>query len=273
MDPLSLNCELAVRFLVDFLREETRKFGFEKLVVGLSGGIDSALTAALATEALGAPNVLPIAMPHRSSAPSSLEDAREVAAHLGLELRVVDITAATDAMAEVLGCEDPLRLGNIKARMRMIALYDVSAAERALVAGTSNKTEMLLGYLTQHGDSASGINPLGDLYKQQIFALAEAMGLPARVRQKAPSADLWEGQTDEQEMGFSYADVDQVLVRLVDHRATDAQLARDGFDPAFVREIRRRVQNAQYKRQPPILAKVGMRTIGIDFLYHRDWGR
>ncbi|PIE24838.1 MAG: NAD(+) synthetase [Planctomycetota bacterium] len=270
---MSLNCELAVQSLVGFLREETRKFGFEKLVIGLSGGIDSALTSALATEALGPENVIPIAMPHATSVPSSLADARLVAEHLGLDLRVVDITASTDAMAAQLDCEDALRLGNIKARMRMIVLYDCSAKESALVAGTSNKTEMLLGYSTQHGDSASGINPIGDLYKCQVFELSEAMGLPRSVIDKAPSADLWEGQTDEQEMGFRYAELDRLLVKIVDHRATDAQLERAGFDLSFVQELRRRVRNAQYKRQPPILAKVGMRTIGMDFLYHRDWGR
>lgn len=273
VDPLSLNRDLAVQFLVDFLREETRKFGFEKLVVGLSGGVDSALTAALGARALGPKNIIPIAMPHAASAQSSLDDAQEVADSLDLDLRVVDITEPVDALAKTLRCESPLQLGNIKARMRMIVLYDTSAAEGALVAGTSNKTEMLLGYSTQHGDSASGINPLGDLYKAQIFALSEEMGLPASVRTKPPSADLWEGQTDEDEMGFSYDDVDQVLVRMVDHRASDEQLVREGFDAAFVADIRRRVRNAQYKRQPPILAKVGMRTIGIDFLYHRDWGR
>ncbi len=273
MKLLRLNRGLAVSFLIDFLREETRKFGFQKLVVGLSGGIDSALTAALAAKALGPENVIPIAMPHEDSAPESLGDAELVASELGLDLRVRDITGPADAMILLCGGENALQQGNIKARMRMVVLYDCSAKESALVGGTSNKTELLLGYGTQFGDMASGINPIGDLYKTQVFDLSEEIGLPRRVIEKAPSADLWTGQTDEQEMGFTYPQVDRLLVRIVDRRATDEELLAEGFEQPFIDKIRAKLRGSQYKRVPPILAKVGMRTIGIDFLYHRDWGR
>lgn len=270
---LSLNRELAADFLVDFVREEVGKFGFERVVLGLSGGIDSALSAAIGARALGPENVLAYAMPHRESVSASLEDATLVAESLGIPLQTIEISAAADALQASLGCEDPLGFGNIKARVRMICLYERSRSERALVLGTSNKTELLLGYGTQHADMASGLNPLGDLYKHQVFALSEHMGLPRAVIEKAPSADLWEGQKDEDELGFSYEEVDRLLVRMVDRRASDDELVEDGFARDFVERVRRTVRNAQYKRQAPILAKVGLRTIGVDFLYKRDWGR
>ncbi|MCA8968744.1 MAG: NAD+ synthase [Planctomycetes bacterium] len=270
---LSLNRELATNFLVDFVRAEVTKFGFDKVVLGLSGGIDSALSAAFAARALGPSNVLAYAMPHRDSAATSLEDAKTVADSLGIPLEVVDITAAVEALREGLACDDAVGLGNIKARTRMICLYEKSRSERALVLGTSNKTELLLGYGTQHADMASGLNPLGDLYKTQVFALSEHIGLPRAVIDKPPSADLWVGQKDEDELGFTYAEVDRLLVRMIDRRESNDDLVEDGFTREFVERIRAKVRNAQYKRQAPILAKVGLRTIGIDFLYHRDWGR
>ncbi len=273
MSLLSLNRQLAVDLLVDFVREETRKFGFEKVVVGLSGGIDSALSAAIATRALGSAGVVPVAMPHADSDPASLTDGQLVADQLGLTLRTIDITEATAALARALATDDRVGLGNVKARVRMTVLFEVSRQESALVLGTSNKTELLLGYGTLFGDMASALNPIGDLYKMQVFALAEEMALSARVREKAPSADLWSGQTDEGELGFSYAEVDEILVRMIDRRATNGALVADGFQLDLVERVRSRVRGAQYKRCPPILAKVGLRTLGTDFLYQRDWGR
>lgn len=272
MRHLSLNRRLAVDFLVDFIREEAGKFGFRRVVLGLSGGVDSALACALAVRALGADGVLPIAMPHRDSVPESAADAELVAHHLGVTLRTVGITGAADALIEGLAVADKVGIGNIKSRVRMIVLYELSRAENALVLGTSNKSELLLGYGTMHADMASGLNPLGDLYKTQIFGLAEELQLPERVRSKPPSADLWKGQTDEAELGFRYAEVDRVLVRMVDRRASDRQIVEDGFPADFVAQVRAMVRAAQYKRMPPVLAKVGLRTVGIDFLYHRDWG-
>jgi NAD+ synthase len=158
------------------------------------------------------------------------------------------------------------------ARQRMIVLYDLSARERALVIGTSNKTELLLGYGTLHGDMASAVNPLGDLYKTQVWRLAAALGVPERIVEKPPSADLWEGQTDEGEMGMTYASVDQLLFQMVDERRTDAELEAFGFDHTLIRTVRRKIRTSQFKRRLPVIAKVSHRTVNIDFRYPRDWG-
>jgi NAD+ synthase len=164
-----------------------------------------------------------------------------------------------------------MRRGNAMARARMIILYDLSEEWRGLVIGTSNKTEMLLGYSTLFGDSAHAVNPLGDLYKHQVFQLAEYLELPSEVIEKPPSADLFEGQTDEEELGFSYADADKLLYPMVDERYTEAQLIEAGFDREFVRLIAKRIVRNQYKRMPPVIAKLSHRTINMDFRYLRDW--
>ncbi len=272
-DALAVDTELVERILVGFLRDEVRKVGFERVVLGLSGGVDSALSAALAQRALGAENVVPIVMPYRTSNPESEADARAVADSLGLNLQVVDISPQVDAYFERFPDADRGRRGNKMARERMSILYDTSWAHRALVVGTSNKTELLLGYGTIHGDMAHALNPLGDLYKTQVWALARHMQLPAQVIEKPPSADLWEGQSDEQELGFQYAVVDVLLYHLVDARCTRAELRTMGFDDAFIDEIGRRVRDSQYKRRPPLIAKLSARTIDREFRYPRDWGR
>jgi NAD+ synthase len=185
---------------------------------------------------------------------------------------LVDISPQVDAYFERFPDADRGRRGNKMARERMTILYDRSWAEHALVIGTSNKTELLLGYGTLFGDMASALNPLGDLYKTQVFALARAMDIPAAVIDKQPSADLWEGQSDEEELGFGYATVDALLYHLVDERRTRAELRALGYDDAFVEDIARRVRVSQYKRRPPIIAKLSARTIDRDFRYPRDWG-
>lgn len=270
---LAIDGELVERILVGFIREEVHKVGFERVVLGLSGGVDSALSAALAQRALGSENVVPIIMPYRTSNPQSEADARTVADSLGLNPQVVDISPQVDAYFERFPDAERGRRGNKMARERMSILYDMSWAHRALVVGTSNKTELLLGYGTIHGDMAHALNPLGDLYKTQVWALARHMGLPAAVIDKAPSADLWEGQSDEQELGFQYAVVDVLLYHLVDARCTRAELRAMGFEDAFIDEIGRRVRDSQYKRRPPLIAKLSARTIDREFRYPRDWGR
>ncbi|HZS15491.1 MAG TPA: NAD+ synthase [Candidatus Dormibacteraeota bacterium] len=272
-DALAIDGDLVERILVGFLREEVRKVGFERVVLGLSGGVDSALSAALAQRALGAENVVPIIMPYRTSSPESEADARAVADSLGLNPVVVDISPQVDAYFERFPDAERGRRGNKMARERMSILYDMSWAHRALVVGTSNKTELLLGYGTIHGDMAHALNPLGDLYKTQVWALARHVGLPAQVIEKAPSADLWEGQSDEQELGFQYAVVDVLLHHLVDARCTRAELRAMGFEDAFIDDIGRRVRDSQYKRRPPLIAKLSARTIDREFRYPRDWGR
>ena len=211
-------------------------------------------------------------MPYRASSPASERDARLVAAQLGTTPLVVDISPQIDAYFDRHPDADRNRRGNKMARERMSILYDLSLARAALVVGTSNKTELLLGYGTIHGDMAHALNPLGDLYKTQIFALARHLGLPLAVIEKAPSADLWEGQSDEDELGFEYAAVDQLLHQMIDVRRTRAELHGLGFDDAFVKQIQRRVRDSQYKRRPPLIAKLSNRTIDRDFRYPRDWG-
>jgi NAD+ synthase len=269
----AIDTALVERILVGFLREEVRKVGFERVVLGLSGGVDSALSAALAQRALGAENVVPVIMPYRSSSPESEADARIVADSLGIKPEVVDISPQVDAYFEQFPDAERGRKGNKMARERMSILYDMSWKHRALVVGTSNKTELLLGYGTIFGDMAHALNPLGDLYKTQVWELARHMALPPSVIEKAPSADLWEGQSDEQELGFQYAVVDVLLYYLVDQRCTRAELRTMGFEDAFIDEIGRRVRDSQYKRRPPLIAKLSARTIDREFRYPRDWGR
>ncbi len=268
---LNINTSLARQMLTGFIKDQIAKAGMRGAVLGLSGGIDSALSAYLSAEALGAENVLAVRMPYRTSSQSSLTDADLVIEALGIKSLTVPITGMADALIEQFPDMTPLRKGNIMARLRMIVLYDQSAAHGLLPMGTSNKTEFLLGYSTIYGDSGVALHPIADLYKHQVRQMARSMGLPQPIIDKAPSADLWEGQTDEGELGFTYDDVDQVLYLLVDERYTVDQVIADGFDPEFVQKVWRRVKSNHYKRTMPNVAKLSGRTIGHDFLYLRDY--
>ncbi len=267
-----LDTELATRVLVGFLRQEAERAGFGRFVLGLSGGIDSAVSAMLAARAFGPENLIALAMPWRGSHPDSLAHARLVAEAGGFPLEVVDLTAAADGLLGVLPEPDAHRTGNVLARLRMVTLFDRSLADRALVVGTSNKTEVLLGYSTMYGDAASALNPLGDLYKCQVRDLARHLDVPSIVVDKAPSADLWEGQTDEGELGFTYDEADAVLHRLVELRERPEDAAAAGLDEDLVRRIHRRVVRFQFKRSGPIVGKLSQRTVGWEFRYPRDWG-
>lgn len=271
MSALDVQPDLVTRMLVSFLREEVATAGLERAVIGLSGGIDSAVSAALAARAFGPEHVLCVLLPHRQSNPESESHARLVADSLGVVARRVDITAMADGYLETECVTDATRRGNVMARSRMIVLYDLSVEWGGLVIGTSNKTEMLLGYSTQWGDSAHAVNPLGDLYKHQVYQLARHLELPDEVIDKAPSADLVEGQTDEGDLGFTYAEADRLLYRMIDRRLRLEELVAEGFDEAFVRDVAARVVRNQYKRTPPVIAKLSRRTIGSDFRYLRDW--
>ena len=273
MSGIPTNCALYAHILSAFIADEVRKVGLERVVVGLSGGVDSALSACLAAAALGPKNVLAVKMPYRTSSAESVAHADLVVAATGIAARTVDISVQIDAYFAGDPNADQMRRGNKMARERMTVLYDQSARWNALVLGTSNKTELLLGYGTLFGDMASALNPLGDLYKTQVWALAEFVGVPEPLVRKPPSADLWAGQTDEQELGFAYCEVDELLYLLVDQRySRDALLAR-GFAADFVDRIAARIRDSQYKRRLPIIAKVSARTIDRDFRYARDWGR
>ncbi|RPH37405.1 MAG: NAD+ synthase [Planctomycetota bacterium] len=269
-----IECETVRKVLVGFLENEVRKAGFERVVVGVSGGVDSSLAAYLAAEALGPQNVWGIQMPYRTSSPESAAHGRLVVEALGIQHLTVDISPMIDAYFAAVPDADQMRRGNKMARERMTILYDHSARLSALVLGTSNKTELLLGYGTQYGDMASAINPLGDLYKSQVWQLARHVKVPDVIVEKEPSADLWAGQTDEAELGFTYEEVDRLLYLLVDERYEVADLIGEaGLDERFVRAAYRRVQTSQYKRRLPVIAKISARTIDRDFRYARDWGR
>lgn len=268
--PLRIDEALVRRMLVAFLREETAKFGHKRVVLGLSGGIDSGAVAALAAEAMGPKNVTALFMPYRVSSPESTEHAHLVAKTFGLALEEVDITPQVDAYFADLGEVDRVRRGNKMARERKSIEYDRSWPD-GLVLGTSNKTELLLGYGTRYGDMACDLNPVGDLYKSQLRELAVLLGVPPVVVSKPPTADLWVGQTDESELGFTYADADLILYHLVDRRLLPESLVAAGFDEKLVKGIRERIRKSHYKRVMPLIAKVSLRTIGHDFLYPRDW--
>jgi NAD+ synthase len=273
MGVLTVNTALLRKILVGFVRDEVTKVGIRKGVLGLSGGIDSALVAYLAAEALGPENVHAYTMPYRTSNPESEAHAKLVADQLGINYHLLEITPMVDAYFALVPCADNMRRGNKMARERMTVLYDHSAAVGGLVLGTSNKTELLLGYGTIHGDMASALNPIGDIYKSQVWELAEAMGVPREVIEKKPSADLWAGQTDEQDLGFSYRDADELLYRMVDQRMSRDELIAAGFAPQFIDKLHAKVQGSHFKRRLPVIAKVSNRTIDRDFRYARDWGK
>ena len=270
LSPLRIDEALVRRMLVSFLRDETRKSGMTRVVLGVSGGIDSAVVAALAAEAFGPMNVLGLFTPYRTTAARSRTDAEAVAAAFGITLEEVPITSQVDGYFAGVPEAHRVRVGNKMARERKSIEYDRSWPD-GLVLGTSNKTELLLGYGTQFGDLACALNPVGDLYKTQLRELALHLGVPQAVIDKAPSADLWEGQTDESELGFSYADADVILYHMVDRRAGLADLLAAGFDEPLVARIRERIRRNHFKRVMPLIAKVSLRTVGHDFLYPRDW--
>ena len=272
MPRLTMNTSLVRMMLVQFIREEVHKVGFSKGIVGVSGGVDSSLVACLAAEALGSQNIMAVNLPYRLSNPESLTHSKAVAEQLHVNFQVVELTPMIDAYFERFPDADEIRRGNKLSRERMSILYDISAAYSGLVIGTSNKTELLLGYGTLYGDMASAINPIGDLYKTQIRQLAETVGVPKMIIEKAPSADLWVGQTDEAELGYSYTQIDQLLYHMIDLRLTEEELIHMGFDLSFIQAIRAKVQRSHFKRRLPVIAKVSDRTIDRDFRYARDWG-
>lgn len=266
----------AVKVIGGFIASQLEQTGFGRIVLGLSGGVDSATVAFLCARAVGPDNVLAVRMPYRTSSRASETDALRVVDALGCRTERVDITPMVEPMLDLIGSDETVpgdalnvRRGNVMARQRMIVLYDRSAAFDALVAGTSNKTEALLGYGTLHGDMAAAFAPIGDLYKTQLRAVAAELGVPAEILDKPPSADLWPGQTDEGELGRSYDALDRALFALVDRRWSVDRCVRAGLDRSLVEWVERRVAQMEFKRQLPPVAKVSLRTPGIDHLYPR----
>jgi len=276
---LSIDTDVARRVIGEFIRGQLRQAGFERAVLGLSGGVDSGLVAFLVAEAIGPERLHCVLLPYRTSSPASRSDAESVVAVLGCSSELVNVSpmvdgyfgpgGGTDAAGPGGAAVDALRRGNFTARMRMAVLYDRSVTWGGLVVGTGNKTESLIGYTTLFGDSACAFNPIGDLYKSQVRQLAAAIGVPEPVITKAPSADLWPGQTDEGDAGFSYPQLDRLLFWRIDKRRSVEEVVAMGFDPAFVARVDRMIAGAEFKRQVPPIAKLGPRTAGVDYLYPR----
>ena len=276
---LAVDTEVARRVMVGFIRNQLHQAGFDRALLGLSGGIDSALVAFLVAEAVGADNLMCVLMPYRTSSPESVDHARLVVDRLGCPSDLVDISAMVDgyfgrggvagAGGSIAVEGTPLRRGNFMARARMCVLYDRSVVWSGLVVGTGNKTESLIGYSTLFGDSACAFNPIGDLYKSQVRQVAAAIGVPEEIIRKAPSADLWPGQTDEAEAGFTYPELDRLLFWMIDKRRTDEELVAMGFPGPAIERVKRLVAVSEFKRQLPPVAKLGPRTTGVDYLYPR----
>ena len=256
-------------YLVSFLKDEVEKTGLSRVVIGLSGGLDSAVVAVLAYKAFG-DKLLCVKMPSQFSSQSSLDDADELCNKFNMRHETRDISELLKAY-DIEGLS-PLRIGNLSSRFRMVNLYDISARESALVLGTSNKSELMLGYGTLFGDLASALNPIGDLYKTEVFELAREIGVPDSIVNKAPSADLWEGQSDENELGYTYAQLDKVLYRYIEERASEAELLSEGFEEELVQMVIKRIYQNQFKRRMPLIAKLSSRSINHDFNYPRDVG-
>ncbi len=272
MIDLSINCELVRNILVRFIHSEITRTGYKRAVINLSGGIDSAVSCALASEALGPDNVLAIRIPYKTSSPGSLEHAQLLIDQLKIQSITIPISDMVDPLIGRFPDMSKIRKGNIMARARMIIAYDQSEEFHGLVVGTGNKTEILLGYTTLYGDSACALNPIGDLFKTQVRQLATELKIPKEIIDKPPSADLWQGQTDEAELGFTYDKVDQLLYLLIDQRYQISECVQEGFEEEFVNLVANRVQRFQFKRSLPPIAKISSRTVGSDYLYFRDWG-
>jgi NAD+ synthase len=267
---LKIDAAFTAGVLSAFIREELLKSGYKKGIVGLSGGLDSSVCATLAAEALGPKNVTALIMPYKDAFGRDVRDARMIAGRLGIRARVIDISPMVDAYFSRYPTDNRVRIGNKMARERMSILYDFSVVEKALILGTSNKSELLIGYGTIHGDTACAINPLGDLYKTQIHALAVHLKVPAAIRKKRPTAGLWPGQTDEGEIGLTYAQLDAILFQLVDERKPAEAVIAAGAERKAVKKVVSLIKKSEFKRKMPPIAKISSRTVGHDFLYPYD---
>lgn len=269
MVSLKINLPFARDLITSFIKEESEKIGLKKGVIALSGGIDSTLVAFLSTLSLGKDNLILVNMPYGELGNRSKEDSIKIAKELGVSIEIIDIKNIVDSYfkEEV----DKLRKGNFMARVRMAIIFDISKRENGFVIGCSNKSELLVGYSTWYGDMAASILPIGDLYKTQVWEMAKFVGVPEYILKKVPSAELWEGQTDESEMGITYYELDQILFLLVDKKAKIQDIVKEGFDIEKVKKVKRMVVSSHFKRRLPPIPKISDRTVGIDFLYFRDY--
>jgi NAD+ synthase len=267
---MKINGAFVEKVLTRFIREELGRFGFSKGVLGLSGGLDSAVCAVLAARALGPENVLALIMPYGAACPADVADAGALARLLGIRSETIDIAPQVDPYFSRYPTDNRVLRGNKMARERMSILYDFSAREKSLILGTSNKTELLVGYGTIHGDMACAINPMGDLYKTQVRELGAWLGVPKSILEKHPSAGLWPGQTDEGEMGIAYAELDAILYEMADRRKSVPEIVALGFKAEVVGRVADMVRRSEFKRKLPPIAKISSRTVGHDFLYPYD---
>lgn len=248
----NLDVNKAIDFNVSFIKNELKKTGFNKLILGLSGGIDSAVTAALSVKAIGAENVSGVMMPYKNSRDESLEHAIQVADVLKIKYEIIEITQMVDAYFSNFATDaDVLRRGNRMARERMCILFDLSAKYNSLVAGTGNRTELMIGYCTQYGDSACAFEPLGNLYKTEVKAIARELGIPDVIVEKNPTADLWEGQTDEAEMGISYIRLDEILYLMLDEKLEDKAIIKKGISLNEIEKVKQMIRRSEFKRNLP----------------------
>lgn len=271
--PPKIDAPFVEKVLVAFIREELGKCGCRRGLLGLSGGLDSAVCAALAAKALGPENVLALVMPYGQAFPQDVRDALALARRLGIRTDIVDIAPQIDLYFASHPTASRVRRGNKMARERMAVLYDRSAAEGGFILGTSNKTELLIGYGTIHGDLACAVNPMGDLYKTQVRELARHLRIPAAIRRKAPTAGLWAGQTDEAEIGLAYEELDAILCELVEGRQGREAIVAAGHGAAAVDRVLGLVKGSEFKRRMPPIAKLSPRSVGHDFLYPYNWGK
>lgn len=266
-----MNLDVVEKVLVNFIKETIRKNGFQNAIVGVSGGIDSAVVLALLQRALGSEHTFGLLMPYKLSSHESFKDGKDLCEQLNVRYEVVHISPSVDSYFEHFPTDNKVLIGNKCARERMSILYDFSSRKKALVAGTSNKSELLIGYSTIFGDSAAAFLPLGDLYKTQVFVLARHLNIPEKIILKKPSADLWQDQTDEGEIGITYKELDEILYRLVDLRWKSGEIEKAGYSKQAIERIKSMIINSQYKRTMPQVCKLQPRTVGIDFRYPRDW--
>lgn len=271
--PPKINAAFVEKILVAFIRDEIGRCGCTRAVVGLSGGLDSAVCAALAARALGPRNVLGLIMPYGRAFPEDVRDAAAWARKLGIRHKAIDIAPQIDAYFAAHPTTSRVQRGNKMARERMSILYDFSVREGGLVLGTSNKSELLAGYGTVYGDMACAINPMGDLYKTQVRDLAGHLRIPAAIRRKAPTAGLWPGQTDEGDIGLPYEELDLILYGLVEGRKSRREAIEAGHAAAAVDRVLRMIKRSGFKRALPPIAKLSIRSVGHDFLYPYDRGR
>jgi NAD+ synthase len=270
MSVLDLNYPLVEKFITYFIKEESLSNKFKSGVIGVSGGVDSALVAALSVKALGSKNVFGLIIPYKLSSPESAEDAVMLCKKIGIDYEIINISEIAESYFKHVANIDKVRVGNYLSRIRMSILFDKARERDSIVVGTSNKSEIMLGYTTWYGDIAAGIYPIGDLYKTQIFALSKYMKIPEKIVKKEPTADLWPGQRDEDELGAPYKTLDEIMYYFIDERKKEKEIISMGFDSAIVKNTIKRIYGTQFKRTLPPAAKFSSRTLGLDFLYPHD---